>query len=75
MSQKDYEGFRQFYQLFPFDDHHRVHLPAAVIAASMGVKMEDALKVLDPPPNESGWSQAELNSFKSHGITPPMRER
>lgn len=74
MPRKDYEAFRQFYQLFPFDDHHRFHKPAAVIAASMGMKMEDSMRVLDPPPNESGWSQAELNSFRSGGVTPPFRE-
>lgn len=36
MLQKEFESWKEFYALRPFDDLHRFHRPAAVVAHSMG---------------------------------------
>jgi hypothetical protein len=82
MTPAELESWRVFYQHFPFDDFHRFHRPAALVSASMASGdindvIAQRVKWLAPQqskhPNESGWSEAELNSFKAHGITPPKR--
>lgn len=35
MTQREFESWRQFYRLRPFDDLHRFHRPATVIAHSL----------------------------------------
>ncbi len=36
MTRKEFESWKDFYALRPFDDLHRYHRPAAVVAHSMG---------------------------------------
>lgn len=36
MTHKEFESWKEFYALRPFDDLHRYHRPAAVIAHSLG---------------------------------------
>lgn len=36
MTFKEFESWKEFYRLRPFDDLHRYHRPAAVVAHSMG---------------------------------------
>lgn len=36
MTQREFESWWQFYQLRPFDDLHRFHRPAALVAHSLG---------------------------------------
>lgn len=36
MTRKEFESWKEFYALRPFDDVHRYHRPAAVVAHSMG---------------------------------------
>ena len=36
MTHREFESWKRFYNLRPFDDLHRYHRPAAVIAHSMG---------------------------------------
>jgi hypothetical protein len=74
MSQAEFLAWVQFYRLYPFDDFHRYYRPAALVAHSMGGgDMKERLEWLQPDPTYSGYSQAEVNSFKAFGITPPPR--
>ena len=73
MSEREFHSWREFYKLFPFDDVHRYHRPAAMVAASYGGEYEKRLEFLAPNPDLLTYSQAELNSFKAHGIKPPAR--
>lgn len=50
MTRKEFESWKQFYALRPFDDLHRFHRPAAVIAHSIGGG--DLGKTLDMLVNE-----------------------
>ena len=82
MPHAELQSWREFFVLYPFDDFHRFHRPAALMSASMGSGdlnelTVSRLKWLAPEqskhPNEAGWSEAELNSFRASGITPPKR--
>ena len=74
MSQAEFSQWVRFYELFPFDDYHRPHRPAVLVAASNGADMRKALDWLQPDPAYSGFSEAEINTFKALGITPNVKE-
>ncbi len=77
MSQAEFQRWFDFYQMHPFDDLHRFHRPAALIARSMsGADIENMLDWLHPQYNdaaESEFSDADMNTFKALGIKPPKR--
>ncbi|NGR09401.1 hypothetical protein G5B41_17815 [bacterium SGD-2] len=76
MTRKEFESWKEFYALRPFDDLHRYHRPAAVVAHSMGGggdvgKTIDMLvnerKVTDAMQEElaQGFSEADKASIKA----------
>lgn len=72
MSQVEFERWQQFYQLSPFDDLHRFHRPAAIIAHSMaGTEISKLLEFLRPPLVENGYSSADLATLGALGAIPP----
>jgi len=73
MSRTEFLAWLAFYELHPFDDFHRFHRPAALIAASMGGgSIDDRLDWLQPPPPPLvQYSDADMNTFKAFGIKPP----
>jgi hypothetical protein len=74
MTQAEFLAWVQFYRLYPFDDYHRYYRPAALVSQSMGGgDVKERLDWLQPDPTYSGYSEAEVRSFKAHGITPPPR--
>lgn len=73
MSQREFSGWVHFFRQQPFDDLHRFHRPAALVAAAMSGKYEDRLKFLAPEPRPPGYSQAELNTLQAFGLRPPRR--
>lgn len=79
MTQVEFESWREFYRQAPFDDFHRFHRPAALVATATVTKqrdkaIEESLAWLQPEANTSGWSEGELRSFRAHGIKPPHRK-
>jgi hypothetical protein len=51
MPHKDMEAWREFYRLYPFDDLHRFHRPAALVSMSLGGgDLQPRLDWLQPPP-------------------------
>ena len=59
MPVRDFHEMREFYRLFPFDDFHRFHRPAALVANAMSsAKTEELLRWLQPDPSEEGWAEA-----------------
>jgi len=78
MSQAEFHRWFDFYQLYPFDDLHRYHRPAALISRSMsGADIGELIEWLQPrelhEAVESGYSEADLNTFKAFGMKPPRR--
>lgn len=70
-------SWREFFVLYPFDDFHRFHRPAALQSASHpGVKsandvFNSQLMVLAPTNVETGFSDADMSVIKAFGGTPP----
>lgn len=77
MSQAEFQRWFDFYQMHPFDDLHRFHRPAALVAKSMsGGDIENMIEWLHPQYNnveDSEFSEADMNTFKAFGIKPPKR--
>lgn len=78
MPADEFEAWREFYVLYPFDDLHRFHRPAALVSASMvsgdtAQAFRERVKFLqpDPPPPEvlSGrYSEADLRTMRAFGV-------
>lgn len=69
------QGWREFYRLYPFDDYHRFHRPAALIAAMQTTNAEQAvgkhLKWLQPEPVLAEFGEIDLKTLKAFGLKPP----
>lgn len=49
MTDDELAVWREFYRLYPFDDLHRYHRPAALVSASMsGGGYEEKIEFLQP---------------------------
>lgn len=57
-------SWRAFYRLFPFDDLHRFHRPAALVASSMGGDLKSRLAWLQPEPPAAGRTDADSNTIR-----------
>jgi hypothetical protein len=77
MTRAEFLAWREFYRMFPFDDRHRYHRPAALVSASLstGVRaLSDRLEWLVPEPVPPGYDAAEVRSLRAFGIAPPPRK-
>jgi len=78
MSHAEFLRWQDYYNISPFDDMHRHYRPAALIARSMsGAEIEPMLEWLQPTEAieaaESGYSEADLRTFKALGLNKPPR--
>lgn len=71
MTQAEFMSWVHFYKLYPFDDMHRFYRPAALIAHAGGVKLDVAIDWMQPDTSMVGFSEADINTFKAFGLTPP----
>lgn len=81
MPADEYRAWADFFVLYPFDDFHRYHRPAALVSASMGhgdlmPAINSRLKFLqpDPPSPEelSGlFSESDLRTLRALGGAMP----
>lgn len=75
MSQAEYERWMAFYRLYPFDDGHRYHRPAALISTALGGgDLQARLEWLAPEPVPPGYSDADMSIFRAFGVRPPSRK-
>lgn len=70
MTQAEFQSWAAFYREQPFDDRHRFHRPAALVAASMSGDLAGKLEFLAPEPVPDGMTEADLNTLKAFGIAP-----
>lgn len=69
MTQPEFLAWVEFYKLYPFDDLHRHHRPAALVARSMsGADVEDLLDWLAPDPKLAKMSAADRATMKALGM-------
>jgi hypothetical protein len=74
MTRLEFEEWREYYRLYPFDDFHRFHRPAALVANSMsGGSMKDKLEWLQPDPAYAGLPEADIRTYQALGLKPPVR--
>lgn len=78
MSYSEFLRWFDFYQMNPFDDLHRYHRPAALIASSMcGEEVEKLVEWLHPDYAKSAkseFSEEDLQTFQALGLkNPPKR--
>lgn len=71
MTRREFNDWMAFYRAYPFDDYHRHHRPAALIARQMGGggRVEDMLDWLQPPAWQEGMSAADVATLRAFGIT------
>lgn len=72
MPADEFEAWREFYALFPFDDRHRYHRPAAYLAAvgkqDPNAAAQAALQWLDPDPVLP--EDADMRTLAAFGLKP-----
>lgn len=72
MTRGEFLAWAEFYKLYPFDDLHRYHRPAAMTAAAMGgATVAERLDWLQPEPKAFDYSMADINTLKAFGFKPP----
>jgi hypothetical protein len=74
MTPREFSQWAEFYKLFPFDDRHRFHRPAAMVAAAFGGKYEDRLAFLSPDPVVAKFSRSDMGIMKALGVKPKAKE-
>lgn len=72
-SKQEIEEWRQFFILYPFDDHHRYHRPAARISSSLGGDYQKHLDFLSPPAFGDQYTDADVRTMRAFGIDPSLR--
>jgi hypothetical protein len=68
MTQAEFEGWQEFYVRYPFDDFHRFHRPAALVASSFGGKLPDMLEWLAPDRGGDAMTDAEQGWMRALGL-------
>lgn len=64
----------EFYEFAPFDDRHRHHRPAALVASAVGNNFrafDKHVAFLHPPVLRHIYTDADLNTFKAFDMKPP----
>ena len=60
----------EFYRRYPFDDFHRFHRPAAMIAAAFdNGEVQSRLDWLMPDRNTEGLTDADMATMRAFGFT------
>lgn len=75
MTPREFAAWIEFYKLFPFDDRHRYHRPAALVSVSLGGgKIDDRIAFLSPDPKPEGYSSADMSLMKMLGVRPKPKD-
>lgn len=72
MTAQEFRSWVAFYELYPFDDFHRFHRPAAMVASSLGGgDIEKRLEWLQPTPaavGDENLSAADIATLRAFGL-------
>jgi hypothetical protein len=70
MDQPEFLTWVEHFKLYPFDDYHRFHRPAALVSASLGGgDVRDRLEWLAPDPLIDEMTDADMATLKAFGFT------
>lgn len=71
MSEAEFRAWCAYYECYPFDDFHRFHRPAAMVAVSAwGGDIQAKLDYLAPDPKLDSFSQADITTMRAFGVNP-----
>ena len=68
MTEEEFQDWLDFFAMYPFDDLHRIHRPAALVSVSMaggGDAFADRLEVLQPDPKLAGLSDVDKSLIRA----------
>ena len=65
LSPDEYAAWLVFFRLYPFDDFHRFHRPAALMSASMSGELDEKLQWLQP--SRATPADTDLSVFRALG--------
>lgn len=69
MSEAEFSAWVQFYRLYPFDDFHRFHRPAALVSVALGGgEVQERLDWLQPDRGTEGMSDADMATMRALGF-------
>lgn len=72
MTQAEFQRWVAFYTLYPFDDHHRFHRPAALVGSRVGGgDLQPLLDWLSPDPGTADMSDADIRTMRALGFVRP----
>lgn len=72
ITEREFLSWVAFYRACPFDDRHRYHRPAALIAHSMGgADIAQLMDWLQPEPLPDGLSAVDMSMLKAFGVRRP----
>lgn len=69
MSEVEFQQWVEYYRLYPFDDLHRYHRPAALIASGGDGGVQKRLDWLFPDRSTEGLTDADIATMKAFGYT------
>lgn len=68
MTEEEFREWLEFFNLYPFDDFHRLHRPAALVSVSLSGGNEawqDRINFLQPEPKLAGMSDVDKSILKA----------
>jgi len=72
MPYSEYENWRKFYLIHPFDDFHRYYRPAALLASLHATQQNTALKAaldfLQPNPLAAHLNETDRRTLTAFGL-------
>lgn len=73
MSQAEFLAWAEFYRRWPFDDFHRFHRPAALVAGSLGGGGDEGMRArlqwLQPKEeHEDKYTDADRDLLRAAGV-------
>jgi hypothetical protein len=73
MSMAEFRRWAAYYRAYPFDDLHRYHRPAALVASSVRrtSDIQPLIDWLQPDPAMSGFSSVDASVMRAFGVRPP----
>gem|GEM_PF-1123382 len=72
MPYSEYENWRKYYLIYPFDDAHRYYRPAALLASMQATQPDRALKAalefLQPDPRLANLNEIDRSALAAFGL-------
>ena len=73
MSMAEFRRWAAYYRAYPFDDMHRYHRPAALVASRTrnANDVQSLIDWLQPDPAMADFSSVDVSVMRAFGVRPP----